>query len=424
MSKPTSAITRFPAPREAAPPDETTASADHIPALDGLRGVAIAMVMVFHFYVLAPSEHLEALDTGYGKFASGGWAGVDLFFVLSGFLITGILLESKGKRGYFSTFYARRALRILPLYYGFLGFLLFVVPHVDVAAEAADIDTLRHFQGWFWTLSMNVPYSIEAVAYDRRLIVNGHFWSLAIEEQFYIVWPLVVLLCSRRALVGVCVATIVGALALRIALVTDLTAAFPTGNPPYFATPARIDPLVAGALLAVLLRQPGALRLRIGRWAPFVATAAFGGLVAMTLARGGFDDHDDVILTAGLSLLALFGVSIVATLATRRSGPLVRALTLPPLMSLGKYSYAAYVFHLFVFFELKRAINEYAALPQIAGSVLAGTLALGLVAALTTYALAWLSWHLYEKRLLSLKRYFTYDEVAPFDVTERLATAA
>ena len=162
-------------------------SARHLPALDGLRGCAVLMVMLFHF-TSALSHPVSLGGAAVRKLFSGGWVGVDLFFVLSGYLITGILFDAKGAddegegrraspRRYFGAFYGRRALRIFPLYYGALALLFVVVPaalSLAGRAPSAEYAELVRTQGWFWS------YLVNYVAIHPDPYGVGHFWSLAI----------------------------------------------------------------------------------------------------------------------------------------------------------------------------------------------------------------------------------------------------
>ena len=159
--------------------------------LDGLRGLAVLAVVLYHATLLAPGTGA----TGRTLLAAArlGWAGVDLFFVLSGFLITRLLVESRGADNYFRVFYARRLLRIFPLYYVSLLVLvlLFRVP----GGESL----------WYWLYASNVKATLSGWPSAPL----SHFWSLAVEEQYYLVWPLAVSLLSRRALVSLCAGLVV-----------------------------------------------------------------------------------------------------------------------------------------------------------------------------------------------------------------------
>jgi len=157
-----------------------------IPALDGVRGLAIVLVMFRHMSLkqMGQSPTAPLLDRVVHAVASFGWVGVDLFFVLSGFLITGILLDAKGKPGAFSRFWKRRALRIFPLYYAACAFLFFVLPHIGYFARDPATARLVHYQVWYWLYGVNV---LEVLHGGLATPLNtAHFWSLSVEEQFYL----------------------------------------------------------------------------------------------------------------------------------------------------------------------------------------------------------------------------------------------
>ncbi|HVD60449.1 MAG TPA: acyltransferase, partial [Gemmatimonadaceae bacterium] len=184
----------------------------HILALDGLRGIAILLVVACHFV-----SNLHIAATGWARpfviVAHAGWAGVDLFFVLSGFLITGILLDARGSGSYFKAFYARRVLRILPAYYGFLLVAFVILPALHLGA-GDNYMLARQHQGWYWLHLTNVMMSLGAAG--RGPYPGTLFWSLAVEEQFYLLWPAIVALCSVRSLRRVCIAGIFACAILRI----------------------------------------------------------------------------------------------------------------------------------------------------------------------------------------------------------------
>src|SRR5262245_35087776 len=171
----------------------------HQPGLDGVRGVAILMVMAIHFVGDSTARTLG--QTLLVKAAGYGLLGVDLFFVLSGFLITGILLDAKNRPHYFRNFYALRTLRIFPLYYAVLAVLLLLIPAVTTLSPL--LEQAREQQGWLWTYTTN--FYVAYTSSWRSLTYVTHFWSLASEEHFYLVWPLVVFALRRKALERVCV---------------------------------------------------------------------------------------------------------------------------------------------------------------------------------------------------------------------------
>src|SRR5687768_12816390 len=182
------------------------------PVLDGVRGVAISAVLWHHFVIYSGFEARVPFDHLLWESGSLGWAGVDLFFVLSGFLITGILYDSRSSGRYYVNFFGRRALRILPLYYGVLVLAFLVLP---VFLEPQSAESLTRNQAWYWLYLINVKVALDG--WDAAAYL-GHFWSLAIEEQFYLIWPLAVRALSRRKLLLVCAVCFIGALGFRFLL--------------------------------------------------------------------------------------------------------------------------------------------------------------------------------------------------------------
>jgi peptidoglycan/LPS O-acetylase OafA/YrhL len=184
------------------------------PRLDGLRGLAVALVMLAHVTLFgAPRTRLDALLSA--PFALG-WCGVDLFFVLSGFLITRILLATRDSSSYYRSFWARRALRIVPLYWLLLAFFLLIVPRVSALAPLGRLwlSGTQPAGLWYWLFLSNWKIAISGWDAQALSIV----WSLAIEEQFYLFWPFVVRRLDEQRLLVVCLVIAAGAMALRLAL--------------------------------------------------------------------------------------------------------------------------------------------------------------------------------------------------------------
>ncbi|MCK5943639.1 MAG: acyltransferase, partial [Planctomycetes bacterium] len=181
---------------------------DRIAALDGVRGLAILCVLVMHGLYIGPLFGLDVMAHPYARVAFLGWSGVDVFFVLSGFLITRILVRSKGGPRYFRNFYMRRSLRIFPLYYLVIVLLLYVLPRPP-ASGADQLAHLLYYQNWRY-----------AFAHGELIDPARHVtWSLAIEEQFYILWPpFVVLVLIRARLSVAALGVLAGLLSLASAL--------------------------------------------------------------------------------------------------------------------------------------------------------------------------------------------------------------
>jgi peptidoglycan/LPS O-acetylase OafA/YrhL len=381
----------------------------HLPALDGIRGGAILLVLLFHFgqygHGLPPPTVL--VDKIFYKACQAGWVGVDLFFVLSGFLITGVLYDSKGTFHYFRNFYARRCLRIFPLYYASLMLFVITLPRLFPAHH--DLQSLRHGGFWYWTYLSNVWIAYKG--WDPFGVLD-HFWSLAIEEQFYLVWPVVVLIFKRRTLLWVCATFIGGALLMRTGL---RLSGFEIAA--YVLTPARMDALGVGALLALLARGPNGLS-RVARLAWPVASSAGLALMAILFWRQGFSYYDVVVGTIGHTLLAcFFGSMLLIALVSSPSSAVGKLLESPALVFFGDYSYALYVFHCpLVFF--RPSFLSFASVPKPFGSQLLAHVLYLVLAILVSVLLALLSWHSCEKQFLKLKRLFPYQsgEIKPVRV--------
>src|SRR6266516_908520 len=303
----------------------------HILALDGLRGVAILLVVACHFV-----SNLKISAEGPAwiavALAQAGWTGVDLFFVLSGFLITGILVDAKGSPSYFKAFYVRRALRILPAYYGFLFVIFVVLPLLNLGAGANYILARQH-QGWYWLHLTNVMMAIGEIP-GRGPYPNTLFWSLAVEEQFYFIWPAVVALCSANTLRKVCIGGIIVCIVLRIVGAMSGVSGLTLSVIPI----TRGDTLFVGGLLAIEYRRQGLEGFTsIARIA-----AAFAALVLATLLAiyRRLDYHDAGTAMFGSAAIMVLGASALVLAASSESSRFGRVLRSSVLRFFGRYSYA------------------------------------------------------------------------------------
>ena len=377
-----------------APAVDQSTTGKHLPALDGIRGLAILLVLIVHLFVHNPRPDVSMPLRIVAVLFSSGWVGVDLFFVLSGFLITGILYDTQRSRHFFRNFYARRALRIFPLYYAFLGMLIL-------------ISTIQGYHwyafGTFLFLSYLHTLHVGGVAYTTAPWVNiNHLWSLAIEEQFYMVWPITVsLLATKRRIVTAALLLTAMSFGLRgyfFAHGTLHTYPFLT----YSFTPARLDGLLLGAVLAMLVRSRH--RGTILRWAPAIFFATM--VVVLTLLFGlQVPDpmRDTTMGTTGYPLLSVLFAALIAS--TLRAGSLFsRAFSNGILRSFGRYSYGLYVYH-FLIAQLTEARLHFL-VERATGSKLAGIFIPGALVVFTSYAVAALSFHFFEQPILRLKRYF------------------
>ena len=361
--------------------------------------------MLHHFAVFVPCSRAEQMLLAATRSA---WLGVDLFFVLSGFLITGILLRSRGRPRYFSSFFARRVLRIFPLYYAVIAVALLVLPAFPPARQVLDTP-IGTGHGWWYALYLqNILMAVRA-SFDHLILAVT--WSLAVEEQFYLLWPLVVWWLPARRLAWLCGGLMLAAPLLRGVMVALDSNAIAI----YVLTPTRVDALAAGSLIACWLdRSLDPERLR--RFAKSAGTVSLLGIAGLLAFRGRLRLEDPLLQTAGYSLIAVGGAALLTLLLQPAKAPLlVRCFTVRPLLSLGRYSYAMYLFHVPLGAINRKGIwgiddaADTASLPEVLpmwGDRLHVLLAMMASSLLLTFAAAWLSWHLYEKHFLRLKRYF------------------
>jgi len=366
------------------------------PALDGLRAIAFLLVFLHH-YQLVP----------------WGWIGVDFFFVLSGFLITGILFDSRHDPHRARTFYIRRTLRIFPLYYGVMLALVLSAPVLHWQWSWSWLVWAAYLGNYAPFVTPYLPLSpLERLAdfhltgtlrgYHSTLFL-GHFWTLCVEEQFYLVWPWLVFWVRDRArLCWICAATVPGCLAMRLAGQHLLPQWMLDNQILSRATPFRLDALLLGGLIALLLRGPhAATLLRLARIALPISLTLL--LVWACLTPAGHriqQTHPDVqwLFTWWLSALDLLAALLILV-AVQPSSLLCRALSLRPLRWLGRISYSAYVLHDIPHLVYGRIGMNLAPAHS--------TIAVAMLALASTIALAWLSFQCLERPFLNLKDRWT-----------------
>lgn len=368
----------------------------HVPALDGVRGLAILLVFIFHCL-----RHLEekAPSGAWLAWTQAGWLGVDLFFVLSGFLITGILLDTRSRPRALTHFFARRVLRIFPLYFVSLCLVFLVLPPLcgwlfPGRAVNRSLDRLGADHWWYWLYVQNwLSAARQTIPTDVFL---NHFWSLAVEEQFYLVWPFVVWLVRPARLPAVCAALFGLSLLLRL----GWYAADQPWIAAYVCTLTRLDSLCAGAFLAVVIRLPGGYSALAPRALPclglcLVVVASIHAFVPL------FDFFSPEAHALGHSLFALTFAALVLVAVSATPGSVAhRLLTLKPLTQMGVYSYGFYVIH----FPVYRLVVNWNGVLWVASEYQPFWIC-GLTFVITM-ALTLASWHLLEKRCLALKRHF------------------
>lgn len=345
--------------------------------LDGLRAIAALMVMFFHFFrgegIAITSEHLRL----WAKISILGQSGVTLFFVLSGFLITRILISTKYDANYFKVFYIRRGLRIFPLYYFFL-ICYYFLPALFYGSSITPFKEQLCFYTYMQSFASTFKWKVDG---------PGHFWSLAVEEHFYLFWPIVVYLLSTKNLYRVIIGIIVGAIILRVYMLTHAIEI-------HYFTFTRFDSLAAGALLAVLetngvFTEKNAKKFTllalIGSFLTILIWILFTGKQSMIIQIFKYD----------FDLTVYFGI-IGAVLCLRKESKFSKLLCSPFLLFTGKISYGLYVFHPFAF-AIARGNVRFDFWPFSL-----------LIAFSLTFVLAILCYYILEKRFLSIKRFYVY----------------
>jgi peptidoglycan/LPS O-acetylase OafA/YrhL len=385
-----------PAPSQIGRRIRAASDGSHVPVLDGIRGLAILLVLFHHFTLYAGVQPAAYADRVYHKLAEASWCGVDLFFVLSGFLITGILLRTKEHPNYFRNFYMRRSLRIFPLYYGTLAALFWLVPLL-VTPNPAFATVLRE-HSWYWTYLANVLYARHGWPDFDGI---GHVWSLAVEEQFYLLWPLVILLTGRRTIAAVCFGAMVSSFLVRLWL-----ARHGHSVAAYVLMPARMDALAVGAFLAVLNARPQGLAAMSRYVLPLAALAA-AGIMAIAIDYRGLNAQAFLVVTVALTCFAiLFGAALVLLLNAGPTSWSRRLFTSRVLTFFGRYSYGLYVVHSLLLFGLMRPFFSAASVPRVFGSVLPGVLLFTGIGIGLSIVISLVTWHVIERPFLELKRHF------------------
>lgn len=358
-------------------PGASRDSGDYRPHIDALRALAVTGVLYTHFW---------------DKHSQFGHLGVRLFFVISGYLITAILLRSRdlaedGRldfRGAISRFFARRILRIFPAYYTVL-----------VVAALINAQDIQAVVAWHATHTSNILFAIKG---DFVPWVTAHLWSLSIEEQFYLLWPFVVLLTPARFLTAVVIGTILFSIGFRIAalsLAMDELAL-------WMLTPASLDALAAGALLALVERRSG-----FPGWL-FPAGLAVAGVCVVVSAviwvyAFRYDRWRDYVLLETLHVVPM--AALVAKASNGFQGTLGRVFSAAPVLYLGRISFGVYLYHLFVVAAIWNV--SAVGLPFLDRGP-----GLFVVASPLTILIAALSWHWLEQPCTRLKQYFPYREIS------------
>jgi peptidoglycan/LPS O-acetylase OafA/YrhL len=371
-----------------------------MPELDTVRGVAILLVLFFHGFGGFGTAGLTGFSRLFVLATTTGWTGVNLFFVLSGFLITGILIDGKEKPNYYKNFYIRRALRILPGYYMLLV-LLWILPRIGVVDRPIS---------WGY-IALCFVYLSNVTNFFGVPMQYGPLWSLAVEEHFYLVWPTAVRFFSRRKLAYLAVVIFLACPLLRAIAFGSKSSIVQVQNPPYTWLVA--DGLAAGSLMAIFLRRANTTRrsvtwvalLTMGSALLLIAVGMpFGILLSRTLLGGG---------SLRLTVLNLFFTGILGTMLLVGTSGRQSLVQWPVLRFLGDISYGLYLIHMLAFDAFDHLAYLY--VPSLRWKAVQGHFGLMLlrfvIAAGVAVFIAFLSRRTFEEKFLTLKDQWTSESV-------------
>ena len=346
----------------------------HYNELDGVRAIAVIMVMFYHFFKDVDVHHDMLILVK--KMSLFGKTGVSLFFVLSGFLITRILLNTKKNDSYFKSFYIKRVLRIFPLYYFFLMIYYFVVP-CFLNQSFADFSQ----QIWYWTFMQNF-----ALTFDWNNVGPIHYWSLSVEEHFYLFWPLIIYYCSLKnikwAILSLCVISFV----VRFILIENHIEES-------LFTFARFDELAIGSFLAILELEKKLVTENLRKFIT-VFIIFLIPLIYISLNNGNYSLLESC--ARYLVLAMVYGSFVAIAIVIEPNNFLKKALDSSALKSIGKISFGLYVYHPICF----DIVINYLKITNLGFTLL---LSFGLA-----YLVSILSYNLLEKKFLMLKSQFSH----------------
>jgi peptidoglycan/LPS O-acetylase OafA/YrhL len=376
-----------------------------MPELDGLRGIAIFLVLVWHYAVNILPETEPGSPAAYAeRVFNVGWSGVDLFFVLSGFLIGGILIDNKQSNNYYTVFYVRRICRIFPLYFSW--FLLFCILLLAARLLFLPVNLVSLVEGplplWSYaTFSQNLLMSYHNTFGPNWMSVT---WSLAVEEQFYFVLPFVIRYLEPRKLPWVLVGFIVAAPLLRVAV----SFSFSNGAIAAFVLlPCRADALLLGVLCAWMMRQQQVAKLLANHRKVLYAAFAILLLGVAVLAIKYNPYLSIGWRNIGYTWFALFYSCFLLIAVTEKRGIIKTIAMSPPLRRLGIIAYGVFIFHIGIL-ELSHWLilhHHYSEVHNVQ------ELMVTIFALVVTLVLANLSWTFFEKPLVAMGHGLNYQRV-------------
>ena len=369
------------------------------PELDGLRGIAIFMVMAFHFLLVPRWLHVPLLEnsgilvTIISHMIHVGWIGVDLFFILSGFLITRILIHTKDKKSYFKNFYARRALRIFPLYYLALLVWIYIEDFFPLGVKNG-ID--EHYLSYLFSYTSN--FLIVHKGWSALPMPLVHFWTLAIEEQYYLIWPIFIHFLNKKSIMILCFVLFLSSLCVRHVFLTNENHLM--ANIYSFS---RLYALIMGSFLALVFHRDFNEK----------KIAAIGIVSALVIISYLFLAEDFYFKKVEdlVPVVAVFFVSIVALASLpgkyNFTRTLKHALQNPFLVWMGRRSYCFYIVHQFIIVYFVTSGLSIRLMPLvIKNSVFLTFLYYFIFPFAVTAIIGEISWNVFESKFLRLKKYF------------------
>lgn len=356
----------------------------HYPALDGLRGVAILLVVFYHNF-------------DFSEYFFFGWLGVDLFFVLSGYLITDILIKTVHAKNYFKNFYAKRILRIFPLYFLSLIILLLILPLIK--NFPLDLSVYADNQWWFWTYLQNWFLIFKNVSHPNYAM--HHYWSLAVEEQFYIIWPFVIYFFKKpKPLLIITGLILTGVIITRFSLWT-----FQIKDFNYFGlyTYTRIDGICIGSMLALLQFMKSAFIKKY--FTGIILVLALINFLFFFFNRSNQFSFPFLAVVGYTTFAALFAL-LIHEIVINESRLFNGLLKFSPLRFMGKISYGLYILHWPVYLIFFDSLSEWTGLALgLTGKM--QNIFVAITLTLAGIILSILSFYLFERHFLKLKKKFT-----------------